>query len=123
MIAVAPDIGWKIDLIFLAVAVGTVTLTLSRSQLTKGIRHRMIALPYMLGELINCPYCLAHWVAGVAALPISDGFMSWLVTTFVLTGLSVLFMGVVQKLWMMQETELENLRELLNEAMEHIKKQ
>ena len=120
LIVVAPNIGSMINLFLLAVAVATVTLTLSRSQLTKNIRHKMITLPYMLGELINCPYCLAHWISGAAALLVCNGFLNWLVLTFVLTGLAALFMGVVQKLWMMQETELENLRELLNEAMEHI---
>lgn len=77
--------------------------------------------PFMLGELINCPYCMAHWIALVfAVFARAESFLHYLVVVCVLVGLSAVIMGVVMRLWYSQESELENLRDLIREAKEHM---
>jgi hypothetical protein len=101
----------------LAVASGTISLTLTASHLTKPLRHHWLDAPFMLGELINCPYCMAHWTSMLLViLSPAPSILSWLVVT----GLSAIFIGVVQRLLLFRESENEDLRELLREARETI---
>ncbi len=44
-------------IIFVALAVATITMTITRSNLFEGIRK---TLNY---KLIRCPYCAAHWIS------------------------------------------------------------
>jgi Protein of unknown function (DUF1360) len=121
-IAAALDAGSKIDLLMLSVGVAVITVTLTRSHLTKTLRHRFIDAPFMIGELINCPYCMAHWVSLGASMLLGGGMVTVLVNAAILTGLACGYIGVLMRLWFMQETELENLRELLLEAQAELSK-
>lgn len=110
-----------LTLSLMAVASGTIALMLTASHLTRPMRHEFLDAPFMLGELINCPYCMAFWTALPAAVAYSNGvvvgFLNWLI----ITGLSHLFIGAVQRLFLFRESENEELRELLREARETIK--
>lgn len=104
----------------MAIASGTVALMLTASHLTKPWRHEWLEAPFMLGELINCAYCMAFWTAIPAAVAysqtLSTGILNWLV----ITGLSHIFIGIVQRLFLFREIEAKELRELLQEARETI---
>lgn len=45
------------------------TLTISKSKIFQSLRERAKARSPFLGELLGCPYCLVHWVAGLLAVP------------------------------------------------------
>ncbi len=124
LLVVELGFGLRIDLVsifYLSLVVGIVSITLTRSHLTKTIRHKMIDLPFMIGELINCPYCVAHWFAAIFALLISDTILEWFLVSAGIVAVAALFMGIVQRLWFMQESELENLRDLLRETAKRLK--
>lgn len=109
------------DLILLSVASGTLALTLTCSHITKALRHRFIDAPFMIGELINCPYCMAHWTAlpfvfTLDPLNVPIFIIEWLT----ITGLSSLFVGVLLKLFLFREGENEDLRETVREMKETI---
>lgn len=110
------DAGSKIDLVFLAFAVAVVSVTLTRSHLTKALRMKYLYAPYMLGELINCPYCMAHWVSLGFSIWLGGGFQTVLVNALVMCGVAAIVIGLMLKLWLWTETEIEELREVLREA-------
>jgi len=111
-----------ITLCLMAIASGTLALVLTASQITRPLRHQFIDAPYMLGELINCPYCMAFWTG----LPLNKGFwvsysgLNSIVSYFAIVGLSHLFIGIVLRLFLFRESENEELREMLRESRETI---
>ena len=116
-----------IDLLLIAVASGTLSLTLTASHITKTLRHEYLDAPYMMGELINCPYCMAHWTALIAAwwyTPVvawdSYTLAQFVVNWLTITGLSVIYIGIAQRLLLFRESENEELREIIREARETI---
>jgi len=110
------------DFLLLAVASGTISLVLTRSHLTKSLRHRFIDAPFMLGELINCPFCMAFWTSLLFTVEVdSNGLHFWPVRWLIITGLSGLYMGFMMKLWLFREDELEEMRELIRMARDTMK--
>lgn len=110
------DVGSKIDLVLYAFGTTAVAITVTRSQITKPIRDRYFDAPFMLGDLLHCPFCMAWWIALGFSLLFPGGWLPVLVHTCVITGLSVLIIGLILKTWGWQESELERMRELLREA-------
>lgn len=111
-----------IDLCLLAIASGMMSLVITRSHLTKSLRHWLLDVRFlMIGELVNCPFCMAFWTSLPLTLVIdSGGLHFWPIHWLVITGLACLFMGVLLKLWLFREDELESMRELLREARDTI---
>lgn len=116
------DAGSRIDLILLSFAVAVVSVTLTRSHLTKTWRLKYLHTPYMLGELINCPYCMAHWVALGFSLWLGGRWHIVLVNALVMCGLASLVIGFMLRLWLWTETEIEEMRGLLREAQTELEK-
>lgn len=110
-----------IQLTLLAVASGAISLTLTASHLTKRWRHEWLDAPYLMGELINCPYCMGHWTAVPFALYVGQTFADVVLSYWIIVGLSALFMGAAQRLFLFRESENEELRELLREARETVR--
>jgi len=54
-----------------------------------GVRKRI--KPLFLKQLLRCPYCLSHWLAGVAALTVSVSFIDWVINSFAIVCLSSIF--------------------------------
>jgi hypothetical protein len=50
-------------IIELGVAAGTATLTVTRSRPLRPVRDWVRSKNDWWGELISCPYCMAHWIA------------------------------------------------------------
>lgn len=108
------------DLCLLAIASGTLSLVITRSVLTKSMRHAMIGAPLKLDELFNCPWCMGFWTALPAAIAIDGPFGFILTNWLIITGLSGLYMGTMMKLWLFREDELEDMRELLRRAKQEL---
>ena len=76
-------------LIEMGVATGVAALTITRSRPLRPVRDWVRSKSDWWGELISCPYCMAHWVAAVFSIwsfatwgrprPIT-GVLIWLVT-------------------------------------------
>lgn len=112
-------LGLIIDLWLLSIAVGTVTLVLTYSHLTKSIRHEILDWPW-IGELASCPFCMSFWVAMPASFYLGGNFVPIIFNWLIITGLSCLFIGILLKLFLFREKENEDLRELLRESRETI---
>lgn len=67
-------------ILIVAAAVATVTMTISASTLSEKARHYIDPyLPKLLKELLDCPYCLSHWIAAGAALTLQNNYViNWL---------------------------------------------
>lgn len=104
------------DLALLSVAAGVVSLTLTHTPLTRPIRYKMIGWPFMLGELANCPYCMAHWIALGLSVWIGGNLVTILLNAAVITGGAALFCGILLRLFLFQQDELEKMRDLLKES-------
>lgn len=104
------------DLTLLSVACGVMSLTLTYTPLTAPIRHKMIGWPLMLGELANCPYCMAHWIALGLAVWIGGNLVTILFHAAIITGGGALFVGILLRLFLFREKENEDLRELIRQS-------
>lgn len=113
-------LGSKTDLLCLGVAAGLLALTATRAHVTAPLRAATAGSK--LGDLLACPYCVAHWTGLLAALTVYDDLVSYIAQSLFIIGTAVLFQGVVQRLWLMQETEIENLKGLLAEASEELRR-
>lgn len=103
------------DLLLLGVACGSVALTLTRKGITAPIRAALVRWP-MVHEVASCPYCMAHWVGFAAALTLGGSWLGYVLNAFIIIGIATAFQGLVQRLWLMQEAEIERLRDLLTQA-------
>ena len=109
------------DLCVVGIGCGLGSLTLTRSTLTRSIRAALMRWP-VIGDLASCPYCLAHWAGALGALTLGPNTLTgYLINALAVTAIAVLFQGVVQKLWLMQENELDRMRGLLADAAKALK--
>jgi Protein of unknown function (DUF1360) len=60
-------------IILLALAVSSISVTISKSNLFEPIRERLNNWSDFLGELIYCPYCLSHWLSILGVLVFIPG--------------------------------------------------
>jgi len=67
-------------ILIVAAAVATATMTISASTLSEKVRHHIDPyLPSIVQELLDCPYCLSHWIALVGATILEGNFLiNWL---------------------------------------------
>lgn len=99
-----------VDLLILGLATSTVSVTLGQSKLFRPVRQFVnMRMGRFFGDLIECPYCLGHWVAVpvVAARPLLWGpdilpyssvgkfVLLWLATV----SISSIVSGLVNKLY------------------------
>lgn len=120
----APAFGSVTDLVQLglcALTTGVIAYTLTHSHLTRPIRKRLMPIPF-LGELASCGYCLSHWIAPIFALYISSSFFDFVLNTGAIIAGGALWMGVTDKYWHFQEAENAELRDLIQEAAQELKK-
>lgn len=108
-----------LSLCLMAVAAGTVAMAITMSHITAPLRYAYIDAPFMIGELINCAYCMAFWTAIPPAIAYGGG-IAIVVNWLIITGLSHLFIGILLRLFLFREKENEDLRELVREARETI---
>lgn len=52
-----------IQVAVMALAIGTISLTITKSGLFGWFRNWIESQSDFLGDLFSCPFCMAHWVA------------------------------------------------------------
>lgn len=107
-----------IELGMLAVATGTISVAITNSHLTRSLRMRYLDAPFMLGELINCSFCMSFWIAAVLTSILYGylSFMGWMTVW----GLGALWSGILLRLYLFREAENEDLRELVREMKDTV---
>jgi len=54
--------------LLLAMAVASISMTITKSSLFSGFREKTSKIGKLFRELFNCPYCLSHWIAIIGVL-------------------------------------------------------
>lgn len=115
------------EFIVLAMAVAAMSLTLAKAKVTSRLRGWLLTKVPWLGEMVQCIYCVSHWIAfGVALVvmplqPYPD-WLNLLITTFSLVGLAAIINGAAIKLLHWDQQELNDLRLALEIKEEEIDK-
>ena len=113
------DMGAElIELGMLAVATGTISVAITNSHLTRSLRMRHLDAPFMLGELINCSFCMGFWISGALCWLEYGSLHAWPWLT--VWGLGALWSGILLRLYLFRESENEELRELVREMKETV---
>lgn len=85
-------------MIQIAIAVAIVSLTVTRSRLFKGFRGWFRPHP-LLHELVRCPYCFSHWVAGALMAVHMEIFdltlWEWFIDSLVVVAIAAPIMAIV----------------------------
>lgn len=69
------------DIIILALAISSISMTVATSNVMEWFRSLVSKLGQWFKEFIHCPYCLSHWLAAVVTFGWVEGSMSELVIT------------------------------------------
>lgn len=113
------------ELLYLALATAAFSTTVAKSHAFEPMRvwleNRLTGWP-TVAKLVRCPYCVSHWVALVLALVcqpqlVAGGIaVNVIVATFATIAAAAIITGLILKLLLMHESEVERLRTQLNEA-------
>lgn len=101
MVKVVVDVSTILLVIYLAMATSIISVTISSSKLFYKFRILCGVVSRFLGDLVECFYCLSHWVAFVFVLIYHPNLINNLllfdliITYFVIIALSVLISGVI----------------------------
>jgi hypothetical protein len=86
-----------VEAIILSCATASVAFTVSEAVVFQGLRAWCKAKNPWLGKLVNCGYCLGHWVAfALVGAYRTRLFERWWPLDFVLTGLVVAWIAGFQ---------------------------
>lgn len=108
-----------VQLVIMAFAVAAGSTTITRAAVTRPLRAWVEKQGWsFIHEFLSCPYCMSHWLSALCALYIAEDFLTWLIITFALVGLSAIVTGTIFKLFLIDEHVIERLQEELNEAKE-----
>ena len=89
------------QLIVLAFAVATISVTITESRLFKGFREWIASHWAWGGELVSCPYCFGHWVALPVTLyyrPAGSAPIDLAITWLAMTGMAAVISGTIGRL-------------------------
>ena len=78
-----------INFVLTAMAIASITLTIGKSYIFRPVRKD--------NKLLNCPYCLSHWVSLLAVIfvvPYTDAFDFVIKTMALVTLSSIMALGV-----------------------------
>lgn len=100
----------------LAIAVGAASFTIARTKITIPLREAINRKSKWLGSLINCPYCVSHYLAlaGVIVYRPRPVHLHWLPDTlaawFFVVAISALTFGQINKAVAPQPTPVTTRR-------------
>ena len=90
-------------LFILALATSSISLTLSKAKIFKGLREFVAQRSAFLGKLISCPYCTSHWIAiwlvclyAPLHRPVQLIFiLNWFVISMAIVAMAAILMGLI----------------------------
>jgi hypothetical protein len=90
-------------IILCSVAVGCVSLTITKSKIFEPVRDYVEGWDF-ISDLINCPYCISHWVSAGAYLLfrpylIEDGARNFLMCFFLMIALATPVVFLIYKMY------------------------
>jgi len=105
----------NLDQVEVALAVSAISLTVTKASVLQPVRDGIKAGNALLGKLVSCPYCAAHWFAFSFSffLPVVN-LNSWFVSVFSILAMAAIFMGIAIKLLHIDQAYIEHLEELID---------
>jgi hypothetical protein len=104
-----------LTLILLSFATAAISMTISKAKVTTPFRDWIKTKSVWIGKMLNCPYCVSHWVAlGMVLytpMPINP-----VISIFAIIALATVIEGLMFRLIFIQEAEIDDLREDLEKA-------
>jgi hypothetical protein len=67
------------DLILLSLAISSISMTITKSNVMAWFRSRVAVLGSWFEELFQCPYCLSHWLAALGVIVLFKGTLIQLI--------------------------------------------
>lgn len=114
-----------------SLATASSAITLSKGAIFAPLRKWATAHSTWGGKLLSCTYCVTHWsalfwvllggVGGVLPLTSSIGG-DYLITIFGVITMATIFEGIMARLLLMHEQQLEEVKEQTMEMVETLKK-
>lgn len=96
------------EVIFLSFVTASIAFTVSETKLVLPLREWVRGRSAALGALLSCGYCFGHWVAfALVAVYRPRLFHAWLPLDYLLTALTIAWLGALQSIvmcWLMQKT-------------------
>lgn len=93
--------------VYLSLAVASMTFTLCDTKLFKPLREWVKARNAFLGKLLCCGYCLGHWLAfALAGIYRPRLFLAWAPLDYFLTAVVIAWLGGLQWVlmcWLMEK--------------------
>ena len=93
-----------LELIVLALAVSTVSMTATKAKISKPLREKISARNKWFGELFSCPYCFGHWASFIAVIVVRPTVTTsgvWIidlaVSALAVTALSAMLCGLIYR--------------------------
>lgn len=111
-----------LTLAVLGLAVGAIATTISKAHIGDIPRAWVARQSKFLGELLACPYCVSHWIAAaiVVATPMritGNVFVDYPAQGFSLVALGAFTVGMIMKLMLWDQAELEQAHKERDEAV------
>jgi len=108
------DSARLIEIGMMAVATGTLSVAITNAHISRPLRLKLVDAPLMLGELINCSFCMGFWIS--MGLMIHISVLGWLVVW----GLGAAWSGILLRLFLFRESENEELRDVIREMRQTV---
>lgn len=89
------------EFVVLALAVAAASFTIARTKITEPLRKKLGTTSWF-GKLINCPYCVSHWLSfgavGIYRVRLVDQLyvLDLLVTAMAMVAVSAFIIGQIQ---------------------------
>jgi hypothetical protein len=113
-----------IDIIQMGLVVGVISITITKGSIFGWLRDRVGG---WMGELLSCPYCMAHWVGLVVVISGEPGIVyrpySLVMDVFSVIGISMISGWMVYRGWMgMVIRDMSGEVEVLREELERLRR-
>jgi hypothetical protein len=99
-----------------SLAIGGLSTTIAKAHVTKPLRDWCERRVKIIGEMLNCPYCVSHWISFLVVIsaPISFGtdshVVDFLAQLFAQVSMAALVSASITRLMLWHEAELEQAR-------------
>jgi hypothetical protein len=113
-----------IEIIQMGLVVGVISITITKGSIFGWMRDRSSG---WMGELLSCPYCMAHWVGLVVVVCGDFGIIyrpyELVIDVFSVIGISMMSGWMVYRGWMgMVMRDMSGEVEVLREELERLRR-
>jgi len=109
-----------LTLIILSFATAAISMTVSKAKVSAPVRSWVASKSVWLGKMLDCPYCVSHWIA-LGLFLINPVPFNPFISIFAIIALATIIEGTMLRLLFVQENQIDDLKEALADAHDVIK--